>query len=98
VFVTVYDRLSWGHKLLSRSSQHVLLSTHTLGDMFDGIPCPSNEIPENTCSETGGTWGQISVRGSSGSVICLEDVAYGDGQSEEDYAEYVRLHMPILFP
>lgn len=87
VFVTVYDRLSWGHKLLSRSSQHVLLSSHTLGDLFDVIPCLSNEIPEPPTPSSCGTWGEASARGSSGSVICLEDVAYGDGQSEKDYSD-----------
>ena len=88
MFVTVYDRLTWGHKLLSRSSQHVFLSSHTLGDMFDAIPCPSNEIPENACDGPRGTWVQTSGRGSTGSVVCLEDVAYGDGGSERDYSEY----------
>ncbi|EKM54490.1 uncharacterized protein PHACADRAFT_96477, partial [Phanerochaete carnosa HHB-10118-sp] len=87
VFVTVYDRLTWGHKLLSRSSQHVLLSSHSLGDLFDVIPCSSNEIPEPPAPSSNETWGEASARGSSGSVICLEGVAYGDGQSEKDYSE-----------
>ena len=95
VFVTVYDRLTWGHKLLSRSSQHVLLSSHTLGDLFDVIPCPSNEIPEAPAPSSSGTWGEASARGSSGAVICLEDVAYGDGQSEQDYSEYASFFLPL---
>lgn len=36
---------------------------------------------------------QNPTRSSSGSVICIEGLAYGDGQSEEDYAEYV----PFIF-
>ena len=86
MFVKVYDRLTWGHKLISRSSQHVFLSSHTLGDMFDSIPCPSNEMPER---QADGTWSDGITKGSSGAVILLEDTAYGDGQSEHDYSEYV---------
>ena len=84
LFVTVYDRLTWGHKLISRSSQHVFLSSHTLGDMFDSIPCPSNEMPQ---CQADGTWSDGIA--NTGAVILLEDTAYGDGQSEHDYSESV---------
>lgn len=87
LFVTVYDRLTWGHKLISRSSQHVLLSAHTLGDMFDAIPCTSNEMPER---QPDGSWADAPPGGSSGAVIFLEDRAYGDGLSDKDYSECVR--------
>ncbi|KAJ3555769.1 hypothetical protein NM688_g2387 [Phlebia brevispora] len=87
VFVTVYNRLQWGHRLVARSSQHVLLSSQTLGDLMESIPCVSNEIPEEQVDENGvTTWTKASATNTSGSVICLEGVAYGDGQSEADYS------------
>ncbi|OCH95162.1 hypothetical protein OBBRIDRAFT_768316 [Obba rivulosa] len=99
VFVTVYDKLSWGHKLLSRSSQHVLLSSQTLGDLFEAIPCCSNEIPESRTSDAGRVTGYDpaqSSRGSAGCVICINGTAYGDGQSEEDYSDKLLKHLSTL--
>ena len=89
VTVTVYNRLSWGHNALSRSSQHALLASHTLGDLFEVIPCTSNEPPEErlTDGEVTGYQRQNPTSGSSGCVICIEGKAYGDGMSESDYAE-----------
>jgi snRNA-activating protein complex subunit 3 len=89
---TVHNRLSWGHNLLSRSSQHALLASQTLGDLFEVVPCTSNEIPEERITNgelvgyetpTTGSAGKCS----SGCVICIEGKAYGDGMSENDYAE-----------
>lgn len=97
VFVTVYNPLSWGHRLLTRASQHVLLSSQTLGDLFDAIPCTSNEMPQETLDEQGNVrWTQASTSASSGAVFCIEDMLYGDGQSEKDYSEYVFLCSTLL--
>jgi snRNA-activating protein complex subunit 3 len=92
ISLTVYNRLSWGHNILSRSSQHALPASQTLGDLFEVIPCTSNDIPEEQVVD-----GEVSGydtltadsarRGSSGCVICIEDKAYGDGLSDSDYAE-----------
>lgn len=57
--------------------------------MFDVIPCTSNEIPEEIVEDgrvVGYEKGSARTE-SSGHVMCVEGVAYGDGQSEEDYAE-----------
>ena len=93
LFVTVYNPLTWGHRLLSRASQHVFLSSQTLGDLFDAIACLSRTMPEECIDRTGKIqWKDTtSTAISTGSAICIEHVAYGDGQSEKDYSEYVRL-------
>jgi len=87
IFITVYNPLSWGHKLIARSSQHVLLSSQTIGDFFDSIPCVSNELPQRTVDEDAKiNWAFNTGSGISGAVICIEGVAHGDGLTEEDYA------------
>ena len=88
VFVTVYNPVSWGHRLLARASQHVLLSSQSLGDLYDTIPCTSQELPCETVDEAGrSTWQRNSQPVNSGAVVCIEGRLYGDGQSERDYAE-----------
>lgn len=92
LFFTVYNRLSWGHRLHSRSSQHVMLSSQTLGDLFDIVPCTSNEIPEEILDDTGRLKGYRTIiggspEGSTGCAMFIDGMLYGDGQSEEDYSE-----------
>ena len=89
--ISVLQRVSWSHNFISRLSQHALLSSQTLGDLFETIPCPSNELPSEILNEDG----RYTYEGgsnnapppSSGYVICINGVAYGDGMSEVDYAE-----------
>ena len=97
VFVTVYNRLPWGQKILLRASQHVLLTSQSLGDLFRAIPCTSKETPVETRDEDGTMTGYrvrpsgdaMAVDDYAGAAVCIEDVLYGDGQNEDDYAEYV---------
>lgn len=73
---------------MARSSQHVFLSSQTLGDVIEAVPCASNEIPEEMVNEQGVTeWQKTSTPTSSGAAICLEDTVYGDRQGETDYSE-----------
>ena len=84
--MSVYTRLSWGNHL-SRSSQHAVLASQTIGDLYDAIPCPSNEIPSEITENgevTGYNLEEVPVH--RGAVVRIEGVAYGDGQSEEDYS------------
>lgn len=81
IFVTVYDRLTWGHRLLSRSSQHVFLSSHTLEDLFETIPCTSNEITERREQDTSMDCQDSSTGTGLGSIVCMEGTAYGDGRT-----------------
>lgn len=58
-------------------------------------------MPEEILDEDGQLIGYNDDVGkyvSSGCVICIEGVAYGDGQSEEDYSESVSIcsyHQPL---
>ena len=93
LFVTIYNRLSWGQKILSRSSQHVVLASQSLGDLYEAIPCTSNELPEEVVDVSGNVTRYRQrqeddmVVGSAGTVMCIEDVLYGDGETETDGAE-----------
>ena len=81
-----------------------MLASQTIGDLYDVIPCPSNEIPDELHREEeeerdgdgdGDGDGEIVGYNSDelpphrGAVVCIEGVAYGDGQEEEDYSESV---------
>ncbi|TFK54170.1 hypothetical protein OE88DRAFT_1625240 [Heliocybe sulcata] len=87
--VTVHNRVPWGPGYFTRSSQHAVLSSQTLGDLFEAIPCTSNELPAETLLEgtVVGYDAQSPPTPSPGCVICIEGLAYGDGQNEPDYAD-----------
>ncbi|KAL5523658.1 hypothetical protein ACEPAG_7831 [Sanghuangporus baumii] len=99
LIISIYNRLSWGNHL-SRSSQHAVLASQTIGDLYDVIPCPSNEIPHELRTEEGD--GEIVGYNSDelpphrGAVACIEGVAYGDGQAEEDYSDKLVQQMELL--
>lgn len=86
-----------------RASQHVLLSSQSLGDLFDAIPCTSKEIPAEILDEAGVFMGykvsedeDSGALGSSlGAAVCIEGVLYAEDESQVDYAEYV---YNICFP
>ncbi|KAH9949551.1 snRNA-activating protein of 50kDa MW C terminal-domain-containing protein [Amylocystis lapponica] len=102
IFVTIYNRLLWGHRLFSRSSQHVMLSSQTLGDMYDVVPCSSSEIPKEIVGENGVIEGyQMQTapgaslsEGSTGCAILIDGVLYGDGQDMEDYSDRILKAFP----
>ncbi|KAI9062890.1 hypothetical protein FKP32DRAFT_758962 [Trametes sanguinea] len=97
IFVTVYNRQSWGQRLLSRSSQHVLLSSQTLGDLFRTIPCTAKELPQEVRDEEGRITGykhannedDMAVDDSDSAVLCVEGVLYSNGEGDQDYAESI---------
>ncbi|KAI0358449.1 hypothetical protein OH77DRAFT_1474071 [Trametes cingulata] len=94
VFVTVYNRQAWGQRILSRSSQHVLLSSQTLGDLYRALPCPSKELPEEIRDDAGLVTGYKTSRDDDDmavdvmdrGLVCVEGILYGDGETENDYA------------
>lgn len=87
--ISVHNRLSWNQNYLSRASQHMLLASQSLGDLFETIPCTSNEIPEEILEDERILgYDNSEVPNSSGCAIYIEGVVYGDGQSEDDYAKY----------
>ncbi|KAL5528536.1 hypothetical protein ACEPAF_7672 [Sanghuangporus sanghuang] len=99
LIISIYNRLSWGNHL-SRSSQHAVLASQTIGDLYDVIPCPSNEIPHELRTEEGD--GDIVGYNSDelpphrGAVVCIEGVAFGDGQVEDDYSVKLVQQMELL--
>lgn len=90
ITVTIHNRLSWSHGYLSRASQHALLASQTLGDLFRAVLCVSNEFPQDDPEvDSASTSTQDQPRTSSaGGLICIEGQAYSS-QSEPCYAESV---------
>lgn len=76
-----------------------MLSSQTIGDLYDVILCSSNELlSEITREDETIGYNSDEIALHRGAVICIEDVAHGDGQSEEDYSESVlRLSHKHLF-
>lgn len=94
--ISTYSRLSWGNHL-SRSYQHAVLGSQNLGDLYEALPCLSNEIPsEKSPDGSNHGYSEDEVPPHKGGVFCIEGVAYGDGQSEEDYSESAPLF--TVFP
>ncbi|KAF5380597.1 hypothetical protein D9615_004583 [Tricholomella constricta] len=91
ITVTVHTRSTWTPGYINRSSQHTLLSKQTLGDLFQVIPCTSNEIVSNDSISTLDAEPR-RPKGNDGCVICIDNLAYGDGFGEADYAQYVLLN------
>jgi len=89
IIFSVHVPLPWRTAMLTRSSIHAILSSQTLGDLFEAIPCESNNLPEEFLDEDGNMRYKVNdkTKGSSGHVICIDEVAYGDGFCENDYAE-----------
>ena len=92
VTVSVYNRLTWSYNYVYRSSQHVALSSNTLGDLYNVLLCPTKELPdESTVDELLVGYGSGPSKHPSGYVVVIEGTAYGDGLTENDYARYVFL-------
>ena len=90
VTASVYKKTDWNSGLVTRISQHALLSSQTLGQLFDAIPCPSKEIPQQIIQDDKVIgYSENEAAAANGCVICIEGYAYGDGNSGSDYAEYV---------
>ena len=88
--ISVYNRLTWSYNFVYRSSQHVVLSSNTLGELYNVIPCPSNELPDES-TVYGALVGYESgpSKHPSGYIVVIEGTAHGDGLTENDYARYV---------
>jgi snRNA-activating protein complex subunit 3 len=69
-----------------------VLSSNTLGELYGVIPCPSNEVPdESTVNGAFAGYESGPSKHPSGYVVVIEDTAYGDGLTENDYARYAYL-------
>lgn len=73
-----------------RSFQHAVLGSQTIGDLYEALPCPSNDVPPESDTEVSiSLYKEGAIAPHRGAVICIEGVCYGDGQSEEDYSRCV---------
>jgi snRNA-activating protein complex subunit 3 len=85
VTVSVYNRLAWSYNFVYRTSQHAVLSCNTLGELYNVIRCPSNELPdESTVDGTFMGYESGPSKRPGGCVVVIEGTAYGDGST--DYA------------
>lgn len=73
---------------MTRVSQHSILSFRNLGDVYRAILCPHKTLP----SPIGGDLPEVTDIGSSGAVMCIEGIIYGDQvESELSYCRSVIL-------
>jgi hypothetical protein len=85
VIVSVYNRLAWSYNFVYRSSQHAALSSNTLGELYNIMPCPSKELPdERTVDEKFVGYESGPSKRPGGCVVVIEGTVYGDGLT--DYA------------
>ncbi|GLB37608.1 putative snRNA-activating protein of 50kDa MW C terminal [Lyophyllum shimeji] len=92
ITVTVHTRSTWSSGYVNRSSQHALLSSQSLGDLVRVIRCVSDEIAEEDSMDTREPESRPPT-GAEGCVICIENVAYGDGLTDNDYAQKLMRHL-----
>jgi len=97
ITISTHYKVHWRTTVLSKSSQHVLTASQTLGDLFEVMPCVSNELPDEIMkdNELSGYKEADRMSGSNGSVIVINDLAYGDGLNEEDYADKLVQHLKM---
>lgn len=89
-----YSRATLHPYQLRPTSQHIILSHQTLGDIWDNLPCDRKVLPVKSAtsedeydSDSAATTYQMPEAGHQGVAICVEDVVYGDGLSTSDYSE-----------
>lgn len=77
--------------MVSRTSQHAILTSQTLADLFETISCLSNELPSEVVQDgraIGYELEEAQIAESTGYAICIDGTVYGDGLKGVDYAEY----------
>lgn len=86
---TFYTRSLFLPHNFRRSSTHVALSTQTLGDIYDNMPCVHKFLPKEILTQDGKALVgyEDCVEEGQGAVICEEGIAHGDGLGHPDYAE-----------
>lgn len=87
---TNYSRPDSYPHALRRYSSHAVLSTQTLGHIYDAIPCRHKNMPHEYTDDNGLLQYETydpSDAPPRGYVICIEETLHGDGLSNPDYAE-----------
>lgn len=86
--VTVYYRLPYRMTAVARSSQHATLSSQSLSELVNCIPCVSNEMPKEVYEDDELVgYDPNATHKNPGAVILIEGVLYGDGGGEQDCAK-----------
>ncbi|KAG1802777.1 snRNA-activating protein of 50kDa MW C terminal-domain-containing protein [Suillus plorans] len=96
ISLTVYNRISHLPSFLTRSTQHAVLSTQTLGDLLRVLPCASSNMPVEKLDAEGDVSGYNVTNQTgehAGCLFCIEDLIYGDGRETADYAEKLIDHI-----
>jgi hypothetical protein len=96
ITVTLYDRVSWGSGNPTRASQYALLSSQTLGHIFDVLPCSSNEHVVSRMNTVPPSEELQPAINADGCVICINGIAFDDG-SQVNYAEYIFLPFNVVY-
>ncbi|EGN99648.1 hypothetical protein SERLA73DRAFT_72446 [Serpula lacrymans var. lacrymans S7.3] len=84
ITISVHNRIPWSHNSFSRVSQHVVISTQSLADLVEVIPCISNEIPDENLDDEGHAIGYELGQGARGQsdrmgfVFCIEGIIYDE--------------------
>ncbi|KAH7108046.1 snRNA-activating protein of 50kDa MW C terminal-domain-containing protein [Auriculariales sp. MPI-PUGE-AT-0066] len=92
-----YDRATFDVGGYFRASQHALISSQTLADLFDCNTCPlAYRIQPPPSDEEDGS-GQLEPFGVPGCVVTIDDVAYCDGSGKPDYSDKLISHL-TMFP
>lgn len=99
ISLTVYNRITYLPSCLTRSSQHAVLSTQTLGDLLRVLPCASSNMPQEELDAEGDLSGYNvadQTREHAGCLFAIEDLIYGDRRETADYAEKLIAHFHKL--
>lgn len=67
----------------------MVLASQKLEELYKTITCASNEFPKPVVIDAKVQRYEEGTLNQCGAVVCIEGVAYGDGQIEEDYSELV---------
>ncbi|KAH9037854.1 hypothetical protein EDB85DRAFT_2197055 [Lactarius pseudohatsudake] len=74
--------------------QSTIVVVSALEDLYNAIPCPSNETPdERVVDGTFVGYGTGCSTRPSGCVVVIEGTAYGDGSTETNYASKFFAHI-----
>ncbi|KZV88085.1 hypothetical protein EXIGLDRAFT_619849 [Exidia glandulosa HHB12029] len=95
LIVSVYARSIWHPYGNNRISQHALLATQTLADLFRVMECPYHRLTTDIYLEQSGDNDVEEPSDTGECVMCVEGVAYGDGTGEGDYANLLHKHLEI---
>lgn len=78
LIIAVHSRVAWSPSFVARTSQHAVLSSQTLAELLQVIPCPSNSAPKPTYQNQtpSGFVTEKPAHVADGYVVCIENDIY----------------------